>query len=54
VKGIAKIFVLAAICLPMIATAGDGYKITGRSGIMFFVAIDADQKNNEEILYHHI
>lgn len=48
-KGIVKIFILLVICLPIIATAGDGYKITGRAGIMFFVAIDADQKNNGDI-----
>jgi hypothetical protein len=32
-----------------IANASDGYTITGRSGVMHFVAIDADQKDNEDI-----
>ena len=48
-KSIAKVFFLLVICLPAVALAGDGYKITGHSGIMFFVAIDASQKNNEDV-----
>ena len=48
-KSIAKVFFLVALCLPTVAIAGDGYKITGQSGIMFFVAIDAAQKNNEDV-----
>jgi hypothetical protein len=48
-KNVVIIIFLAAICLPMVATASDGYKITGKSGIMFFVAIKPTQKNNEDI-----
>lgn len=48
-KSISIVFLLAAICLPMVASAGDGYKITGQSGNMFFVAIDTSQKDNEDV-----
>jgi hypothetical protein len=48
-KSIAKVFFLVAICLPTVAIAGDGYKITGQSGIMFFVSIEAAQENNEDV-----
>jgi len=48
-KGIARMFFLIAVCLPMVATAGDGFRITGQSGIMFFVEIDATKKNNEDV-----
>ena len=48
-RNIAKIILLTVICLPVVATAGDGYKITGKSGIMFFVAIKSANKNNEDI-----
>lgn len=48
-KGLAKAFLFVVIWLPILATAGDGYKITGQSGIMFFVAVDTDQKDNEDI-----
>ena len=48
-KSIAKVIFLAAICLPMVAAASDGYQITGKSGIMYFVAIEPAQKNNEDI-----
>jgi hypothetical protein len=48
-KGIATALLLTAICLPIVATAGNGYKITGQSGIMFFVAVDAAQKDNEDV-----
>ena len=47
-----KIFLfvfLTGVCVPLIATAGNGYKITGQSGIMFFVSIQPAQKNNEDI-----
>lgn len=40
---------LIAVLLPFLAHAGDGYKITGKSGVMYFVAIDAAQQNNEDI-----
>ena len=40
---------LMALSVPMIASAGDGYKITGKSGFMYFVAIDKAQKDNEDI-----
>ena len=42
-------FLLMAIFLPLFANAGDGYKITGKSGVMHFVAIDSAQKNNEDV-----
>jgi hypothetical protein len=29
--------------------AADGYRITGNSGIMYFVAIDSSQKDNEDV-----
>jgi hypothetical protein len=48
-KGIAKAFFFVAIWLPIVATAGDGYKITGQSGVMFFVKVDAAQKDNEDV-----
>lgn len=48
-KGIGKMFLLAVIWLPLVANAGDGYKVTGQSGVMFFVAVDATQKDNEDI-----
>lgn len=48
-KGIAKAFLFVAIWLPIVATAGDGYKITGQSGVMSFVAVDAAQKDNEDV-----
>lgn len=47
-KGISLLLFLAVICLPMVASAADGYKITGKSGIMSFVSIDPAQKNNED------
>jgi len=42
-------FFLMAIFLPLFATASDGYNITGKLGVMYFVAIDSAQKNNEEV-----
>lgn len=48
-KCIAKAFLFMVIWFPIVAIAGDGYKITGQSGIMYFVAIDSDQKNNEDV-----
>jgi hypothetical protein len=43
---------LVALALGLAAhasLAGDGFQITGRSGVMHFVAIDVDQKDNEDI-----
>ncbi|PLX50535.1 MAG: hypothetical protein C0613_03910 [Desulfobulbaceae bacterium] len=48
-KGMAKVFLFVMIWLPTVANAGDGYKITGQSGVMYFVAVDADQKDNEDV-----
>ena len=48
-KDIAKAFLFLAICLPIVATASDGYRITGKSGAMHFVAVDVAQKDNEDI-----
>lgn len=42
------IFVMA-IWLPLSTLADDGYKIIGSSGLMYFVAIDATQKDNEDV-----
>lgn len=49
VKVTAMVFFTVIILLPMTAFAGDGYKITGRSGGMFFVAVDTNQKENEDV-----
>lgn len=40
---------LIAVFIPLIASAGDGYTITGRSGAMVFVSIDPAQKDNEDV-----
>jgi hypothetical protein len=48
-KSLAIAILLAVVSIPMTAHAGDGYKITGQSGIMFFVAIDTAEKDNEDI-----
>lgn len=48
-KGIATALLLTVICLPIVAVAGSGYKITGQSGMMFFVVVDAAQKDNEDV-----
>ena len=48
-KHIRTSLLLVAIFLPLFANAGDGYKITGKSGVMYFVAIDSSQQNNEDI-----
>lgn len=48
-KGIAKAFLFLAVWCSIVAMAGDGYKITGQSGIMFFVAVDTAQKDNEDV-----
>lgn len=42
-------FLFIAILLPFLAHAGDGYKITGKSGVMYFIAIDESQQNNEDV-----
>ena len=48
-KTIALALLLSVFCFPIVATAGDGYKITGQSGMMFFVAVDPNQKDNEDV-----
>lgn len=48
-KGIAIAVLLAVVFQPMAVHAGDGYKITGQSGIMFFVALDTVEKDNEDV-----
>ena len=48
-KYLIRVLFVASIFLPLSATASDGYKITGQSGMMFFVAIEASQKNNEDV-----
>lgn len=48
-KNITKVFLFFVVWLPTIASASDGYKITGKSGIMYFVSVDAAQKDNEDV-----
>lgn len=48
-KGVIAACALALAYLPTTALAGDGYKITGRSGIMYFVSVSPDQKDNEDV-----
>ncbi len=48
-KSIRIPFLLVAIFLSSIVSAGDGYEITGNAGIMYFVAIDSAQQNNEDV-----
>jgi len=48
-KQVRSYFLLMAIFLPLFANAGDGYQITGRSGLAYFVAIDSAQQNNEDV-----
>lgn len=48
-KCIAKALILTSLLLPIPVLAGDGYEITGYSGVMYFVAIDAAQKDNENV-----
>jgi hypothetical protein len=48
-KSIIMVFLLVTTCMPMAAIAGDGYKITGHSGLMYFVAINKTQKDNEDV-----
>ncbi|BAZ94896.1 hypothetical protein TspCOW1_32850 [Thiohalobacter sp. COW1] len=48
-KSITNLFLFFVVWLPIIATASDDYKITGKSGIMHFVAVDATQKDNEDV-----
>lgn len=43
------LILLALIYIPILAVAGDGYKITGKRGVFFFVAIDNSQKDNEDV-----
>ena len=42
-------FLFVAILLSFFTHAGDGYKIVGKSGVMYFVAIDTAQKDNEDV-----
>ena len=48
-KYLVRALFVASILLPFYATASGGYKIVGKSGIMFFVAIEASQENNEDV-----
>lgn len=48
-KWIVEVVFLIAIALPTGAIASEGYRITGNSGIMFFVAVSSAQKNNEDV-----
>lgn len=40
---------LTLILIPSALLAGEGYTITGRSGVMYFVSIEASQKNKEDV-----
>lgn len=40
--------VLALSVIPALSVAGSGYRVTGSSGVMHFVSIDAAQKDNED------
>lgn len=44
-----KYVVFLALFFPIIVSASEGYKITGKSGIMYFASIENSQKNNEDI-----
>ena len=48
-KGFNRFWVIVIFSLPLIAVAEGGYRITGQSGAMFFVAIDTAQKDNEDV-----
>ena len=48
-KRMAEIFFLTGIVLSTGVVASDNYRITGNSGIMFFVAVTPAQKNNEDV-----
>ena len=37
-----------SLLVPVDVSSGDGYKITGRSGVFVFVAIEAARKANED------
>ena len=44
-----KALIMAICFLPFAASASDGYKITGKSGIMYFVSVDKKQAANEDV-----
>ena len=48
-KGIRITIFFAVFTLASSAFSGEGYKITGNQGIMYFVAIDTAQKDNEDV-----
>lgn len=48
-KRISEVIFLIAIALSTSVVASDNYRITGNSGIMFFVAVSSPQKNNEDV-----
>lgn len=43
------VVVLALLLVPMSGLAGEGYKITGNAGVMYFVAIEAAQRDSEDV-----
>jgi len=43
------VLLFSLIFLSSSVIAGNGYKITGKSGIMFFVAINSAKNNNEDV-----
>jgi hypothetical protein len=48
-KSIFMVFLLVTICIPIASIAGDDYKITGHSGLMYFVAVNKVQQDNEDV-----
>ena len=48
-KYLTRILVTTLIISPLNSIASNGYTITGQSGIMYFVAIEKDVKNNEDV-----
>lgn len=51
-RSFSKLFIIFAFAIPAavsIAEASGGFRITGQSGVMHFVAIDSSQKDNEDV-----
>ncbi len=53
-KYLLTLLLTASITLPYSATASDGYQITGKQGIIYFVAIDEVQKDNENVFRYAV
>ena len=48
-KYLTGLILIASALLSFSVSASDGYKITGQAGMMFFVSIESDQKDNEDV-----